>query len=213
MNAWVAHLRGYLLLTLAFAVAIGGVYFLSRRPDPRPVQLATPFARPSATLRPSATPAGLVVEVSGAVANPGLFHLADGARVDDAIRAAGGASAEADLTGVNLARKLSDGELLSVPRLGQPTSAAAAPTGRAGQPARAATATRAPTAAAVLSVNINTASADELNRLPGIGPALAQRIIDYRQVNGPYGKPEDVMKVKGIGPAEFGAIKDKIVVQ
>lgn len=207
MNAWVARYRGYLFLSLAFVVALGGVFFLSRRADPKPVQISTPFPRSTPTLHPSPTPAGLVVQVSGAVVNPGLVHLADGARVDDAIRAAGGASAEADLAQLNLARRMSDGERLVVPKLGDPTqAAAAAPTGRAAQ-------TRVPTATPVLNVNINTASADELNRLPGIGPALAQRIIDYRQTNGPFLKAEDIMKVKGIGPAEFGAIKNVIVVQ
>ena len=210
MNTWVARYRGYLFLSLVFLVALGGVYFLSRHTDPKPVQITTPFPRPTPTLHPSATPAGLVIEVSGAVINPGLFHLADGARVDDAIRAAGGPSADADLARLNLARRVSDGELLLVPAVGEATQAPAATAG-----SRAATGTRVPrpTPTPALNVNINTASADELNQLPGIGPALAQRIIDYRQANGPYQKIEDIIKVKGIGPAEFSAIKNRIVVQ
>ena len=206
MNAWVTRYRGYLFLSLAFFVALGGVYFLSRRTDPQPVQLTTPFPRPTATPRPSPTPAGLVIQVSGAVKNPGLVHLADGARVDDAIRAAGGPSADADLAPLNLARKLSDGELVRVPAIGEPTQA---PAGAAGTRVPRPT----PTPTPVLIVNINTAKADELSRLPGIGPALAQRIIDFRQANGPYQKIEDITKVRGIGPVEFNAIKNRIVVQ
>jgi competence protein ComEA len=210
MNAWLAHYRGYLLLSLFFVTVIGGVYFLSRRADPKPVLIVTPFPRSTPTLTPSPTSAGLVVEVSGAVVNPGLVHLSDGARVDDAIRAAGGPSVEADLTRLNLARKMSDGEMLVVPKIGDPTAAPPA----AGRPG---TGTRAPgataTATPVLRVNINTASADELDRLPGIGPAHAQAIIDYRQANGPFQKIEDIVNVRGIGPAEFGAIKNLIFVQ
>lgn len=206
MNAWVTRFRGYIFLSLVFFVAIGGVYLLSRRTDPNPVRITTPWPRPTPTLHPSPTPAGLVIEVSGAVINPGLFHLADGARVDDAIRAAGGPSADADLARLNLARKVSDGELLLVPVIGEATQA---PAGASGTRVPRPTMTPTP----VLSVNINTANADELDRLPGIGPALAQRIIDYRQANGPFQKIEDITKVRGIGPAEFNAIKNRIVVQ
>lgn len=206
MNGWLTRYRGYITLSLLFLIALGAVYFLSRRADPSPVQLSAPAPRPTATLRPSPTPAGIIIEVSGAVVNPGLFHLADGARVDDAIRAAGGASAEADLARLNLARKLSDGEMLVVPKLGEPTAmATAAPAGRTAQ------VTRTPTPA--LRVNINTANAQEMDPLPGIGPALAQRIVDYREAHGTFKTIEDIMQVKGIGPAEFAAIKDKIVVQ
>ena len=212
MNAWVTRYRGYIFLSLVFFVAIGGVYLLSRRTDPNPVRITTPFPRPTPTLHPSPTPAGLVIEVSGAVINPGLFHLADGARVDDAIRAAGGPSANADLARLNLARKVSDGELLLVPVIGEATQAPAATAGGR-TPAGTRVPRPTPTPTPVLSVNINTANADELNRLPGIGPALAQRIIDYRQANGPFQKIEDIIKVKGIGPAEFNAIKNRIVVQ
>jgi len=208
MNGWLTRYRGYITLSLLFLIALGAVFFLSRRADPKPVQLSTPAPRPTPTLRPSATPAGIIIEVSGAVVNPGLFHLADGARVDDAIRAAGGASTEADLARLNLARRLSDGEMLVVPKVGEPTAAAtAAPAGRTAQ------ATRTPTPTPALSVNINTANAQALDPLPGIGPALAQRIVDYREAHGPFKTIEDIMQVKGIGPAEFAAIKDKIVVQ
>jgi competence protein ComEA len=142
------------------------------------------------------------------VVNPGLYHLNDGARVDDAIHAAGGATVDADVTRLNLARKLSDGEQIIVPKLSDPTSV---PQSTAASRATSAGAPRATPTIGI--ININTASEEELDRLPGIGPALAQRIIDYRQANGPFQKIEDIMKVRGIGTAEFTALKNLIAVQ
>jgi competence protein ComEA len=212
MNDWLSRYRGYLFLSLIFVTALGGVYFLSHRTDPKPVQINTPFPRPIATLRPNPTPVSLVVQVSGAVVNPGLVHLSEGARVDDAIRAAGGPSEEADLASLNLARKVSDGEMLLVPKIGDSMTTPAAPAaGRSTPGTRVPRATA--TATAVLMVNINSASAAELNMLPGIGPSHAQAIIDYRQTNGPFQKIEDITKVRGIGPVEFEAIKNLIVVE
>jgi competence protein ComEA len=207
VDTWLTANRGYIFLTLVFLVVLGGVVFALRRPEPQPVVISTPAPRPTATERPSPTPPLLVVQVSGAVVSPGLFRLSEGARVDDAIRAAGGPSPEADTTRLNLARKISDGEQIVVPKLGDPTAIpVATAAGRATNTAPRATPT-------IGIVNINTASEEELDRLPGIGPALAQRIIDYRQTNGPFQKIEDIMRVRGIGQAEFALLKNLIVVQ
>lgn len=198
MTEWLVRTRGYLMLILLFAITLGGILFWLRRPEPKPLQIITP------TPRPTPTPPTLVVQVNGAVVNPGLVRLSDGARVDDAIKAAGGATSEADLSKLNLAKRVNDGELIVVPRLGEPTSAPSANT----------SSTRAMATPTVLAkININTATAEELDKLPGVGPAIAQRIIEYRTANGPFQKIEDIMKVRGIGPAQFDAIKNLIVVR
>ena len=122
--------------------------------------------------------------------------------MQDAITAAGGGAPWADLTHINLAHRLLDGEQIIVPAL--PPSAG---------PGTPAAASSAPAAAAATSVvNINTASAIELEALPHVGPALAQRIVDYRSQHGPFAAAEDIMQVSGIGPSIFAAIKDLITV-
>lgn len=210
MADWLASKRGYLFLSLIFLIALGAVLFLSRRPDPRPVQIITPPPRPSPTIAPSPTPSTLLVQVNGAVLNPGLVRLSNGARVDDAIKAAGGSTSDADLSRLNLAKKVSDGELVVVPRIGDPT-----PNPLTSTPTPRASSTPRPTLTAtpIVLININTATAAELDKLPGIGASTAQRIIEYRQANGPFQRIEDLMKVKGIGQAEFDAIKNLIVVK
>jgi competence protein ComEA len=153
------------------------------------------------TLRPVPTEKPIVVQVTGAVPRPGVYALAQGSRVQDAISAAGGFLAEADKTGINLARALDDGEQLDIPYvegaspviLDAPTAIGAAPS-------------------SAELVNINTASSAELDTLPGIGPTTAQKIIDYRQQNGPFLSIEDIVNVSGIGPGTYEKLKDLITV-
>ena len=129
--------------------------------------------------------------------------------MDDAIRAAGGPNAQADVARLNLARKVSDGEQIVVPSMSDPTPIPAAATA-----AGRATTTGAPRATPTIGIiNINSADEATLDRLPGIGPALAQRIIEYRQTNGPFQTIEEIMRVRGIGQAEFTAIKNLISVR
>jgi competence protein ComEA len=198
--------RGYLLWTVILLFAGGAAfYYFTNRPAPKPITIITPTPRPSPTPLPSPTPIVLVVQVSGAVARPGLVRLPEGSRVDDAIKAAGGFRSDADEVRVNLAKRVADGELIVVPRLGEtpPAPVATTPGARA-----TATATSAPTI-----VNINTATVDELDKLPGIGPTTARNIIEYRQANGPFQKPEDIMKVRGIGQSLYDGIKNLISVR
>jgi len=121
----------------------------------------------------------------------------------DAVTAAGGATARADLEVINLATPLIDSSQIYVPAKG----VAARPTIVRPQPGvnGVASATNAPSASGV--VNINRASVTELDALPGVGPSTAQAIVDYRSANGPFGSPEDLLSVKGIGPAKFEAMR------
>ena len=153
------------------------------------------------TLRPVPTEKPIVVHITGAVPRPGVYALAQGSRVQDAISAAGGFLADAEKTGINLARTLDDGEQLDVPYTegSSPVIATEAPA-----------ATEAPSSAEL--ININFASQSELESLPGIGPTTAKKIIDYREANGPFVSTEDIVNVSGIGPGTYERIKDLITV-
>jgi competence protein ComEA len=128
----------------------------------------------------------LVVSVVGLVAEPGLVTLSSGARVADAVEAAGGLLPEADPASVNLAAPVADGQQVAV---GVPPAAGAG------------TLAAAPAPAGGGPVNLNTADVGRLDALPGIGPVLAQRIVDHREQHGPFGSVEDLQDVPGIGPA------------
>lgn len=153
------------------------------------------------TLRPVPTEKPLVVHITGAVPRPGVYALAQGARVQDAISAAGGFLAEAEKTGINLARALEDGEQLDIPYVEGASPVILE------EPA----ATEAPVENTEL-ININFASQAELESLPGIGPTTAQKIIQYREQNGPFLTTEDIINVPGIGPGTYERIKDLITV-
>lgn len=152
----------------------------------------------------SAPPPGVIifVHVLGAVRRPGLFELGDGARVIDAVAAAGGLTETADPVGVNLARVVTDGEQLYVPARGEAQPGAPPGTPAAGSGPQPGT--------AALPVNLNTASVAELDSLPRIGPALAQRIVDYRDANGRFASVDDLRNVTGIGEKTFEGLKDLV---
>jgi competence protein ComEA len=140
--------------------------------------------------------------VTGAVAEPGVYELPAGSRVLDALEAAGGPGPEADAGGLNQAAPLADGDQVVVP-----TAAAA---GAAESPGEVGPAASGPAPGAL--VDLNTADLAELESLPGIGPSIAQRIIDHREANGPFAKAADIVNVSGIGPATYEQIKDRITV-
>jgi len=153
------------------------------------------------TLRPPPTEQPIIVQIAGAVPRPGVYALAKGSRVQDAISAAGGFLAEADKTGINLARALDDGEQLEIPY-----AEGSSPV--LGTPLPASTEATSSTEL----IDINTASLAELDSLPGIGPTTAQKIIDYREQNGPFLTKEDIINVSGIGPGTYERLKDLITV-
>ncbi len=137
----------------------------------------------------------MVVAVSGRVRFPGLVRLPVGARVADALQAAGGVLPGTDVTMMNVARLLADGELIVV-GVAVPTPMPSGPVGSA-SPGR---------------VNLNTATVEQLQSLPGVGPVLAQRIVDFRQAHGGFRSVADLRQVTGIGDAKFGELKDRVTV-
>jgi competence protein ComEA len=155
---------------------------------------AAPGAKPSA-------PAAVVVAVGGKVRKPGLVELPPGARVADALKAAGGANPGVDVAPLNLARKVTDGELIMVGVTPPPGAAQPAPTGPAapGQPGAG-------------PLNLNSATQADLDTLPGVGPVLAQRILEAREAQGGFKAVSDLRNVQGIGTARYEQLKDLVTV-
>jgi competence protein ComEA len=147
----------------------------------------------------------LVVHVAGAVARPGVVELHAGARVIDAVEAAGGAAGDADLDRLNLAARLADGEKVLVQRVGDPP---AAEPPNADSAATGVPGTGAPTG----PVNLNTATLDQLDGLPGIGPVLAQAILDERARRGRFHSVQELREVRGIGERRFADLADLVTV-
>ena len=137
----------------------------------------------------------VIVQAAGAVMQPGLYRLAPGSRVDDLVHAAGGLAPDADPDRVNLAALLTDGEKVYIPRVGEavPADAAGAAASSAAQP-----------------IDLNTASIAQLDTLPGIGPATAQAIIDYRSQHGRFRSVDDLLNVRGIGPAKLDELRSLV---
>lgn len=177
-------------------------------------------AAPQSTAAPdesdaeNSDPAELVVHVSGAVASPGVVRLPAGSRVDDALGAAGGPNEDAELAAVNLARPVADGEQIYVPRPGEEPPASARDPGGAGSAAGATSGSGAEDGAedAGGPIDLNTADATELEALPGVGPAIAQRIVEHREKNGAFASVDALLEVSGIGPATLEEIRAQATV-
>ena len=155
-------------------------------------------------------PADIVVYVSGMVEHPGVVKVTGDSRVLDAVNAAGGLLPGAELSGLNLAQRLRDGMQIHVP--GRPVIKSEGSSPQY-QPIEGAVKNSSPPAGTPVpatKVNINTAAAAELDQLPGVGPAMAARIVEWRQANGPFQSGEELKKVPGIGEAKYRKIKDKI---
>jgi competence protein ComEA len=151
--------------------------------------------RASAPPRPAVAKL-LVVDVAGAVRRPGLYRLGSGSRIDDAIAAAGGPTAKAQLDAVNLAAPVADGEQVVVPGRGA--------VGAAASPPAAGSSPSAP-------LDLNSATLEQLEGLPGLGPVTAQKILDYRQQHGVFHSVEELQGVPGIGPAHMAQLKGLVI--
>ena len=192
MKAWQNVLIGFL-----GGLLLGGVillFFLPQRGEP--IQLVT--ATPKSAALTSATYSTVQVHVTGAVKNPGVYVLLENARNMDAITAAGGATSEADLERINLSEFINDGQRVYVPYKGEPISTSE----------RSSTISLSPTVPTL--VNINTADADALMSLPGIGEVKAAAIIAYRETYGPFTSIEALLNVKGIGQSTLEGLREHI---
>lgn len=235
MDSWLNQNKVIVLATLVLMSLLGGLWFYKSQPQPAPLVLSTlpPTATVTSTPQPTATatpkpetptptftPAPLRVYISGEVLNPDVYFMPPGSIMKDLIVAAGGTTDLADLDIINQALELKDQQHIHIP-----AEVASAPTppvieGGVDTPQRSAPAisidppppTSAPAPAAPLMLNINTATAAELEQLPGIGPAIAQRIVDYRTANGNFAAIESLTEVKGIGPATFDKLKAFVTV-
>ena len=185
------------------AITVGGAGLWYVRSLPRPVEVraaaVSPAAGASATSSPDLVP--ILVDVAGWVRHPGVYEFHDGDRVIDAIEAAGGARGGAALDALNLAAPLTDGTQILVPRREASGSAGSAPS--------------APSVDGGVTsskVNINSASAEELETLPGIGEVIAQEILDFRTENGPFASVDDLLDVSGIGEVTLENVRDLVTV-
>ena len=204
MNVGVNRLvQGFALLILGAGLTAGAMGFI-RSTQPAPIRIEPP--------PPSTTPMPWQVYVSGEVNDPGVYVVEPEMIVEDVIRLAGGFTDKADRNLVNLALRVRDELQVVVPTVGEtvalPTVPPEIPRNVTDEDDDAAA---TPTIPAI--ININTASLEELDTLPGIGPSTAQNIIDYRTQNGPFAQIEDIMNVSGIGEGRFNDIKDLITVR
>ncbi|MDD6128070.1 MAG: helix-hairpin-helix domain-containing protein [Veillonellaceae bacterium] len=195
------------LLLIALVAGGGALYGMQAQEDATTLDAAT---QPAASSGDDGTSqdGGLTVYVTGAVNQPGVVTVATGARVADAVNACGGLSPEADGEAINMAQAVKDGQQIRVPAKGAQNAAANGGNNTASAKAGG-SANSADTGGLV---NINTADEKALDTLPGVGPATAQKIIEYRENEGAFQSPEDIMKVRGIGKAKYEKMKDKITI-
>jgi competence protein ComEA len=198
---------------VAVAALVTGIWLTAQRPRAVAVSAGVPSATGASNSPSGSAPARsptaaarsasaeVVVDVAGRVRHPGLYRLPAGSRIDDALRRAGGALAGVDLTSLNLAARLVDGQQIVVGVRGTLP-------GGAGAGGAAAGGTAAPGAGTL--VNLNSASLEQLDALPGVGPVLAQHILDWRAQHGQFTAVGQLQEVSGIGPAKFAAIKNLV---
>lgn len=195
-------LLGLLLVLIISVISISYYAFFKKEPEiafKLQEEPAVPVTAPVQAQK-------IVVHVAGAVKNPGVYALEEGQRVKDAIQIAGGPLPEADLLRLNLAQKIHDEDKLYVPKIGEAPE-------QQEQESESYGATVGISSKNDGKVNINTADESELTKLPGVGSATAQKIIDYRTTNGTFKSIEDIKNVSGIGDKKFEQMKDKIKVR
>jgi competence protein ComEA len=184
---WKVGVRAALVLVAGVLVVVVGANFMrSLNPPPEPLPVAETSESPSAEPLENT----VMVHVVGAVALPGVVTVPETSRVQDALALAGGALEDADLRSVNLARTVFDGEQIVVPRLGDPLDSFGGGSGL---------------------LSLSQADQASLETLPSIGPATAERIIAWREANGPFRSVEDLLAISGIGPATLEGLADLVV--
>ena len=214
--------RRVVAVAIATPIAAIVVWWMVRLPAP-PVENFIPMAptvtSPAAALDTPANgvlapldtlaPTRIAIHVVGAVQQPGVYHLVVGARGDDALRAAGGPTRDADVRRVNLAAPLMDGQQFVVPRVGERLTTTVPSLGSVvgGQSAGDTGINSGVILGAPLLVDLNQATVAELDQLPGVGPSTARAIIDHRTRNGPFASVDDLLAVRGIGPAKLAELK------
>lgn len=207
------NLLSYLLMLFVGMILGAGGLTLTKRIQPAPIMIEPPA--PTALPVPTATPGPLRVFVNGAVAAPAVYELAPNAIVEQAIEQAGGFTAEANTAVVNLALPLQDGVQIYVPTLAETAEQQQAvitnPAVRSGGIELDVVQDTAVANDGEI-VDINNASVAQLDTLPGIGPSTAQKIVEYRDANGPFATIDEIMSVSGIGPAKFEQIQSFITV-
>ncbi|GIK56194.1 MAG: hypothetical protein HND44_23770 [Chloroflexi bacterium] len=199
---------GWLAVGFFLGIAVGvGALTMLKRVQPAPIVIQPP--PPTVTPTPTGTPAPIRIYVNGQVVAPAVYTLPPDSIVQAAVAAAGGFTGQANTAVVNLAQLLSDGMQIYVPAVGEavpaPVTVAQPAASSAGVGGMAAPTTNN-------LININIATLDQLDALPGIGPSTAANIIQHRESNGPFASIEAIMDVTGIGPAKFGQIKELITV-
>ena len=209
---------------LATTIASAGIWLLVRPSAPL-VESVVPHASGVGIVMPLSTlptPLTVRIHVAGAVVRPGVYTVSSSSRVVDAVTAAGGATSSADLERINLAQTIVDTEQVFVPfRSTRTTKVTVAPRLRPSRTTVPASVSTVPGAVPIIGapiatstplINLNSATSDQLDTLPGVGPSTAKAIISYRNRKGPFGKVEDLLNVPGIGPAKVGAIRDQVTV-
>jgi competence protein ComEA len=215
-GSWLDRNRTVIFIVLSVVAVGGAAIFYIQQPKQETIEIlpaaatATPAATPTPLPPPTGTPAPVRIYITGAVSKSDVYFLPAGSIVKDAIEAAGGLTAEADPVRINQALELQDQQHIHIPKLGEENSPPPVQ-GGPGSPSQPNKPN--PDAETGALINLNTATLEQLDQLPGIGPAIAQRIIDYREQSGSFKTIEEITEVSGIGEATFNKIKDLITVE
>jgi competence protein ComEA len=179
----------------ALALVLLTAWYLARS-RPADSASASPVATIAVAQEDGESGSRLIVDVAGAVRKPGVYRMASGARVEDALKRAGGATAHADLSQINRAAKLEDGRQILVPRRASASAPASAPAGAAATPAP--------------PITLTSATLEQLDTLDGVGPTTAQKIIDFRTAHGGFGSVDELDQIPGIGEKKLAALREQV---
>ena len=217
-DSWLDRNRNVVFIVLALLAAIGAAVFYVRQPTQEPIAIipAQETATPTATQvpLPTLTPAPVRIYITGAVQNSDVYFLPAGSIVKDLVEAAGGFTPNANRDGINLALELKDQQQIHVPIEGEdnppPPIQGGADTPQTNESQQSPGQTQPASGG---TINLNTATLDQLDTLPGIGPAIAKRIIEYRDSIGGFTAVDQLTQVSGIGEATFAKIREQITVE